>query len=236
VSLLCKAGGLLQAIRQTFHRRSAMMGETISYMIEQVQGYCFEKIRKCFVCECVLVLGALSSQFARLKNDVQSGRRQDDTRLDALAALNFALTNVVVGPASRDRRILLRLAMHIFLRTDIGKKEELSFISDNMSTLEIVCNISEYINSACDCNVLFWIRSMVPAYFSGVFKRPDQAHRMQYVLAGLSDALKILKVVFFFFSCVFVVIVILRTNFVRELCIQTEQCCALVLQMKSNKW
>jgi WASH complex subunit 7 len=174
VGLLCKAGGLLQAIRQTFHRRSAMMGETISHMIEQVQL-------------------ALSAQFARLKHDIQSGQRQDDTRLDALAALNFAISNVVVGPASKDRRILLRLAMHVFLRTDIGKKEELAFISDNLSTLEVVCNISEYINSACDGSTLFWIRSMVPAYFSSVFRRPEQAHRLQYVLASLSDALKTLK-------------------------------------------
>ena len=147
-----------------------MLGETISLMVDQVQA-------------------ALSQQFARLMSDIQAGRRQDDARLDALAALNFALNTVAVGPGSPDRRILLRLAMHVFLRTDIGKKEELAFVSDNMSTLEVVCNISEYIRNACDGSTLFWIRSMVPAYFAGVFKRPEQGHRMQYVLASLADAL-----------------------------------------------
>lgn len=192
------------------------MGETISHMIEQVQA-------------------ALSQQFARLKSDIQSGRRQDDTRLDALAALNFAITNVVVGPGSRDRRILLRLAMHVFLRTDIGKKEELAFISDNMSTLEVVCNISEFINSACDGSTLFWIRSMVPAYFSSVFRRPQHAHQMQYVLASLSDALKTLKVLFLLFPPFRVFFNFFLFLF-RALCIRMEKFCVLALLMRLSKW
>ena len=89
-----------QAIQSTFHRRSAMIGESISYMIQQISFY-------------------LQRAFFPIKVKLQQSNSYSEQRLDLLAAANLAM-QMLNGCATPERRLLLRLSMHILFQMVSG--------------------------------------------------------------------------------------------------------------------
>jgi len=169
---LCQSIELLKAIQGTFHRRAATIGETLSYMIQHISY----SLQRCFL---------------QIKVRLQGNQKFTEAKLDVLASVILAM-QMLNSTATKERRLLLRLAMHIAFQMDYIKDSEVGEIASAILKLDIISDIQKRLNESCDCSFLFWSKEILSIYFSTVYKHPEQAHKLQYMLSGLQDVGKIL--------------------------------------------
>lgn len=84
-----------------------MIAESVSYMIQQICSH----LQKCFLPIKVSRLKLFSPQQSRL----ESGKKYSDAKLDVLAAVTLAL-QMLHGSATRERKIILKLCMHVIFQ------------------------------------------------------------------------------------------------------------------------
>lgn len=89
----CQCIEMLKAIQFTFHRRSAMIGESISYMTQQSSYY-------------------LQRAFLPIKHRLDKEKKYSEAKLDVLASVALGMAMLNSAP-SHNRRLLLRLATHV---------------------------------------------------------------------------------------------------------------------------
>eukprot|EP00466_Bigelowiella_natans_P011649 jgi/Bigna1/79807/fgenesh1_pg.65_\ len=58
--------------------------------------------------------------------------------------------------------------------------------------LDLLSSFQEKLESACSCDCLYWIDSVIPVFFEDIFKNPDQVTRIPYLLAALRDCRRLL--------------------------------------------
>eukprot|EP01104_Vermistella_antarctica_P012640 TRINITY_DN3700_c0_g2_i4.p1 TRINITY_DN3700_c0_g2~~TRINITY_DN3700_c0_g2_i4.p1 ORF type:complete len:921 (-),score=299.85 TRINITY_DN3700_c0_g2_i4:108-2870(-) len=167
VPLLCQCVELIKAIQASFHRRSAMIGESISYMVQQVSFYLQRSIRP-------------------IQAKLEKDKKYSEQKLDVLAAVKLCL-QILNGCATKDRRLLLRIAMHVIFQMRELKDQEIADIKQLIIRLDLVCDFQDQLKEACDCSFFYWSRVMIPSYFRHIFKHPDLANRLQYMVASLQD-------------------------------------------------
>lgn len=169
---LCQCCELLKAIQNTFHRKSAMMGESISLMLQQVSGF-------------------LQQAFLPTKVSLEEDKRFDDRKLDMLAAITLA-TQVLSGNASMERRTLLRLSMCVFYQKNVLKGINLDAVKKHTKTLDILTTLKHKLTKVCDTQLLFWNRYILPPYFTDyIWNIPHNAHKLQYIYSAMRDVLPI---------------------------------------------
>lgn len=96
IRTLCQCLEMIKAIQYTFHRQSATLGESIAFMTQQMQF-------------------TLQRQFLPIKQNLSAAKKFSAQSLDNLSAANLAL-QMLNGCATDDRRLLLRLAMHVLFQ------------------------------------------------------------------------------------------------------------------------
>eukprot|EP01094_Clydonella_sp_ATCC50884_P012957 TRINITY_DN2324_c0_g1_i2.p1 TRINITY_DN2324_c0_g1~~TRINITY_DN2324_c0_g1_i2.p1 ORF type:complete len:1145 (+),score=548.34 TRINITY_DN2324_c0_g1_i2:58-3435(+) len=173
IRALCQCAEMLKAIQSTFHRRSAMIGESIAYMIQQISFY-------------------LQRAFFPIKVKLQSTTSYSEQRLDLLAAANLAM-QMLNGCATPARRLLLRLSMHILFQMSNIKDDQIEDIKNQVRRLDLICSLQRSVDEACDCSFFYWSRPMVPYYFRDVFENPQQAQKLHYMFAALRDVVPLFK-------------------------------------------
>eukprot|EP01119_Soliformovum_irregulare_P013331 TRINITY_DN3530_c0_g1_i1.p1 TRINITY_DN3530_c0_g1~~TRINITY_DN3530_c0_g1_i1.p1 ORF type:complete len:1148 (+),score=441.88 TRINITY_DN3530_c0_g1_i1:162-3605(+) len=165
---LCECIRLMVAIRLTFHRRSSMIAESISSMIQQIAG-------------------RLLRSFMPIKSRLESGKKFTDAKLDVVASINMAISMLKGAVGTRPRRIILKLAMHVVLQLEYLTKEEIEDITKQLEKLETIGELEILISEATNCDFFYWSRTLLPLYFGDVYNHPYQVHRLQYVLSALCD-------------------------------------------------
>lgn len=96
IRLLCKCIEMLKAVQFTFHRKIAVISESVAFMVQQIQ-YQLQKI------------------FFPIKDKLESNNKFSDQKLDTHAAATLAM-QMLNGCASYDRRLILRLAMNVLFQ------------------------------------------------------------------------------------------------------------------------
>lgn len=102
------------------------------------------------------------------KNLIQKDKGYSKERLDTLSLVSLGM-RLLNGPASADRRLIIRCALACASQlTDTFKEEEimkLRFFLDNYDTVAELHNI---ITEICDYSILLHHQNIIPAYFSFV--------------------------------------------------------------------
>ncbi|ESO99519.1 hypothetical protein LOTGIDRAFT_113446 [Lottia gigantea] len=164
---LCKLVELLKAIEHTFHRRTMLIAESINHIIQHL---CFN---------------ALSS-IALAKKRIISDKKYSERRLDVLSALVLAET-ALHGPGSKERRLILKLALSVGTKMKAFKDDELNTLAETLRKLDAICEFREKVRQACDCSFIYWHRVILPLYLTDLCDNVTDTHRIHYMFTAIKD-------------------------------------------------
>ncbi|XP_074863978.1 WASH complex subunit 4 isoform X2 [Carettochelys insculpta] len=121
-----------------------------------------------------------------LKKRVISDKKYSEQRLDVLSALVLA-ENTLNGPSTKQRRLIVSLALSVGTQMKTFKDEELLPLQVVMKKLDLISELGERIRTQCDCCFLYWHRAVFPIYLDDVYENAVDASRLQYMFSALRD-------------------------------------------------
>lgn len=167
VKALCRLIELLKAIEHMFHRRSMVVADSVSHITQHLQHQ------------------ALSS-ISVAKKRVISDKKYSEQRLDVLSALVLA-ENTLNGPSTKQRRLVVSLALSVGTQMKTFKDEELFPLQVVMKKLDLISELRERVQTQCDCCFLYWHRAVFPIYLDDVYENAVDAARLHYMFSALRD-------------------------------------------------
>ncbi|TSM52349.1 WASH complex subunit 4 [Bagarius yarrelli] len=167
VKALCRLVELLKAVEHTFHRRSLVVADSVSHITQQLQSQ---------------ALAAISTA----KKRVISDKKYSEQRLDVLSALVLA-ENTLNGPSTRERRLVVSLALSVGTQMKTFKDEELLPLQLVLKKLDLISELEERVKMQCDCSFLYWHRAVFPIYLDDVYDTAVDAARIHYMFSALRD-------------------------------------------------
>uniref|UniRef100_A0A3B3VAH5 WASH complex subunit 4 n=1 Tax=Poecilia latipinna TaxID=48699 RepID=A0A3B3VAH5_9TELE len=168
VKALCRLVELLKAVEHTFHRRSMVVADSVSLITLQLQSQ---------------ALNAISNA----KKRVISDKKYSEQRLDVLSSLVLA-ENALSGPSTKERRLVVSLALCVGTQLKTFKDEELLPLQVVLKKLDLISELCERVRLQCDCSFLYWHRAVFPIYLDDVYDNAVDAARMHYMFSALRDS------------------------------------------------
>ncbi|XP_051918259.1 WASH complex subunit 4 [Hippocampus zosterae] len=167
VKALCRLVELLKAVEHTFHRRSMVVADSVSHITQQLQSQ------------------ALNAIYVAKKR-VISDKKYSEQRLDVLSSLVLA-ENVLSGPSTKERRLVVSLALCVGTQLKTFRDEELLPLQLVLKKLDLISELSERVKLQCDCSFLYWHRAVFPIYLDDVYENAVDAARIHYMFSALRD-------------------------------------------------
>ncbi|XP_056595412.1 WASH complex subunit 4 [Triplophysa dalaica] len=167
VKALCRMMELLKAVEHTFHRRSLVVADSVSHITQQLQTQALASI-------------------STAKKRVISDKKYSEQRLDVLSALVLA-ENTLNGPSTKERRLVVSLALSVGTQMKTFKDEELLPLQLVMKKLDLISELRERVKVQCDCSFLYWHRTVFPIYLDDVYENAVDAARIHYMFSALRD-------------------------------------------------
>uniref|UniRef100_A0A8C5MTC3 WASH complex subunit 4 n=1 Tax=Leptobrachium leishanense TaxID=445787 RepID=A0A8C5MTC3_9ANUR len=165
VKSLCRLVELLKAIEHMFHRRSMMVADSVSHITQHLQHQALTAI-------------------AVAKKRVISDKKYSEQRLDVLSALVLA-ENTLNGPSTRQRRLIVALALSVGTQMKTFKDEELAPLLLVLKKLDLISELRERVWAQCDCCFLYWHRAVFPIYLDDVYENAVDASRLHFMFSAL---------------------------------------------------
>uniref|UniRef100_A0A8C1J4C7 WASH complex subunit 4 n=1 Tax=Cyprinus carpio TaxID=7962 RepID=A0A8C1J4C7_CYPCA len=166
VKALCRLVELLKAVEHTFHRRSLVVADSVSHITQQLQSQALASI-------------------STAKKRVISDKKYSEQRLDVLSALVLA-ENTLNGPSTKERRLIVSLALSVGTQMKTFKDEELLPLQLVLKKLDLISELRERVKVHCDCSFLYWHRTVFPIYLDDVYENAVDAARIHVKLLTLS--------------------------------------------------
>ncbi|XP_053318537.1 WASH complex subunit 4 isoform X2 [Spea bombifrons] len=173
VKALCRLVELLKAIEHTFHRRSMAVADSVSHITQHLQHQALNAI-------------------AVGKKRVISDKKYSEQRLDVLSALVLA-ENTLNGPSTRQRRLIVALALSVGTQMKTFKDEELLPLLLVLKKLDLISELRERVRTQCDCCFLYWHRAVFPIYLDDVYENAVDASRLHYMFSALWSCVPAMK-------------------------------------------
>ncbi|MFT7812597.1 WASH complex subunit 7 [Arapaima gigas] len=167
VKSLCRLVELLKSIEHTFHRRSAVVADSVAHITHQLQSQALAAI-------------------ATAKKRVISDKKYSEQRLDVLSALVLT-ENALNGPSTKERRLVVSLALSVGTQMKTFKDEELLPLQLVLKKLDLISELRERLKIQCDCSFLYWHRAVFPIYLDDVYDHAVDAARIHYMFSALRD-------------------------------------------------
>ncbi|KAM8861816.1 WASH complex subunit 4 [Synchiropus picturatus] len=167
VKALCRLVELLKAVEHTFHRRSMVVADSVSHISQQLQSQALNAI-------------------GMAKKRVVSDKKYSEQRLDVLSSLVLA-ENALSGPSTKERRLVVALALCVGTQLKTFKDEELLPLQLVLKKLDLISELSERVKLECDCSFLYWHRAVFPIYLDDVYDNAVDAARLHYMFSALRD-------------------------------------------------
>ncbi|XP_040493346.1 WASH complex subunit 4 isoform X2 [Ursus maritimus] len=167
VKALCRLVELLKAIEHMFYRRSMVVADSVSHITQHLQHQALNSI-------------------SVAKKRVISDKKYSEQRLDVLSALVLA-ENTLNGPSTRQRRLIVSLALSVGTQMKTFKDEELFPLQVVMKKLDLISELRERVQTQCDCCFLYWHRAVFPIYLDDVYENAVDAARLHYMFSALRD-------------------------------------------------
>uniref|UniRef100_A0A8C5MSK7 WASH complex subunit 4 n=1 Tax=Leptobrachium leishanense TaxID=445787 RepID=A0A8C5MSK7_9ANUR len=155
----------VQAIEHMFHRRSMMVADSVSHITQHLQHQALTAI-------------------AVAKKRVISDKKYSEQRLDVLSALVLA-ENTLNGPSTRQRRLIVALALSVGTQMKTFKDEELAPLLLVLKKLDLISELRERVWAQCDCCFLYWHRAVFPIYLDDVYENAVDASRLHFMFSAL---------------------------------------------------
>lgn len=167
VKALCRLVELLKAVEHTFHRRSLVVADSVSHITQQLQSQALVSI-------------------STAKKRVISDKKYSEQRLDVLSALVLA-ENTLNGPSTKERRLIVSLALSVGTQMKTFKDEELLPLQLVLKKLDLISELRERVKVQCNCGFLYWHRTVFPIYLDDVYENAVDAARIHYMFSALRD-------------------------------------------------
>ncbi|XP_034032903.1 WASH complex subunit 4 [Thalassophryne amazonica] len=168
VKALCRLIELLKAVEHTFHRRSIVVADSVSHITQQLQS------------QALITIGIA-------KKRVISDKKYSEQRLDVLSSLVLA-ENALIGPSTKERRLVVSLALCVGTQLKTFKDEELLPLQLVLKKLDLISELRERVKVQCDCSFLYWHRAVFPIYLDDVYDNAVDAARIHYMFSALRDS------------------------------------------------
>ncbi|KAI4825620.1 hypothetical protein KUCAC02_021300 [Chaenocephalus aceratus] len=143
------------------------------------------------LCRLVELLKQLQSQalnsIGNAKKRVISDKKYSEQRLDVLSSLVMA-ENALSGPSTKERRLVVSLALCVGTQLKTFKDEELLPLQLVLKKLDLISELSERVKLQCDCSFLYWHRAVFPIYLDDVYDNAVDAARIHYMFSALRDS------------------------------------------------
>ncbi|XP_053999948.1 WASH complex subunit 4 [Hylaeus anthracinus] len=150
VQLICRLIEVQKSLQNTFYILGPLIVQSQSQVLQYLSYY---------------ILVALEN--AR-KGLIQKDKGYSKERLDTLSLIGLSM-KMLNGPASADRRLIIRCAVACASQlTDTFKEEDmvkLRFLLDNYDT---IAELHSIVSEICDYSILLHHQNIIPAYFSFV--------------------------------------------------------------------
>jgi len=172
-TLIFKCYELLKGIRTMYHRRSALIGESLSKMMKNMAFQIQQSLMPIF-------------------HSLSDTRKAPSyAQLDALAAVTLAI-QMMNGPATCARSIIFQLAYRQIPPT-LFKKGQEEYISSRLSHWDVLANLDKSIQQTCDCSLLYWTKELLPSYFKFIYNNPATAPKLIFLFGALNDIIPLMK-------------------------------------------
>ncbi|XP_075894005.1 WASH complex subunit 4 [Nelusetta ayraudi] len=168
VKALCRLVELIKAVEHMFHRRSLVVADSVSHITLQLQSQALNAI-------------------GNAKKRAISDKKYSEQRLDVLSSLVLA-ENALSGPSTKERRLVVSLALCVGTQLKTFKDEELLPLQLVLKKLDLISELSERVKVQCDCSFLYWHRAVFPIYLDDVYDNAVDAARIHYMFSALRDS------------------------------------------------
>uniref|UniRef100_A0A8B9Q329 WASH complex subunit 7 n=1 Tax=Apteryx owenii TaxID=8824 RepID=A0A8B9Q329_APTOW len=167
VKALCRLVELLKAIEHMFYRRSMVVADSVTHITQHLQYQALHSI-------------------SVAKKRVISDKKYSEQRLDVLSALVLA-ENTLNGPSTKQRRLIVSLALSVGTQMKTFKDEELLPLQLVLKKLDLISELVERVRAQCDCCFLYWHRAVFPIYLDDVYENAVDSARLHYMFSALRD-------------------------------------------------
>eukprot|EP00051_Salpingoeca_urceolata_P019308 m.280544 g.280544 ORF g.280544 m.280544 type:complete len:1394 (+) comp19399_c4_seq16:109-4290(+) len=165
---------LLQAIQQSFFRRSMFVATSVQHIIQHMSFLCITETQQAF------------KQMAADKTKYTA------RTLDVLAALSL-LQTALNGPQTPKRRLTAKIALSVANQARVFAPGQVEKISSLLTRIEIISSLRLSVSRACNVEFLYWHRELFGLHLQDIYDEPADAHRLQYLFAALQDCLPSLR-------------------------------------------
>ncbi|XP_043569200.1 WASH complex subunit 4 isoform X3 [Chiloscyllium plagiosum] len=167
VKALCRLVELLKAIEHTIHRRTMVIADSVCHIAQYLQHQALNSI-------------------SVAKKRVISDKKYSERRLDVLSALVLA-ENALNGPSTKERKLVVALALSVGTQMKTFRDEELLVLQVVLKKLDLISELRERIQVLCNCNFLYWHRTIFPIYLDDVYDNAVDSARIHYMFSALRD-------------------------------------------------
>ncbi|XP_033098788.1 WASH complex subunit 4-like isoform X2 [Anneissia japonica] len=173
VLALCRLIELLKSIEATFHRRTMVIAESITHIVQHLQ---------------FLAMSAVNTAKKRIISD----KKYSDKRLDVLSAL-VLVENAISGAPTKERVLVAKLAMAVGSQMKAFRDDEFANFRNILMKMEVMSDLRGKLKEACDCSFVYWHRVIFPIYVADRYANAVDAHRLHYMFAALADCVAPMK-------------------------------------------
>lgn len=170
VQIICR----LIEVQKTLETTCNSLGPVVA----QAQG----RALQCLSYEILVILETAK------KGLVQRDQVYSRERLDALSLIGLSV-RLMNGPASADRRLLVRCALAYARQlADTFKDEEAVKLRQKLDDYDTIAELHDNILESCDYSVLLHHRSMIPAYLASVTDSNQDISHVTHLLNAFNSA------------------------------------------------
>ncbi|KAG2762282.1 WASH complex subunit 4 [Phytophthora cactorum] len=178
---------ILQAVEFMFARKNPILAESSSHLLRQVAHSLFSFFRPLKAhLEASKKFDVLAAVTV-LEDILNSGESFSYTRITVLdLAAQIAMISPDNGSAASEKGSDLDATVPMGLK-DAGEPVKLIW------KLRLLSDFQRKIRGACDCSFFYWSRELLHPFLADLYNQPEQANRIQYVVGGFLDAIKLLR-------------------------------------------
>lgn len=150
VQLICRLMEVQKSLETVFYILGPVVVQSQSQVLQYLSYYIL-----------------LTLETAR-KSLVQKDKGYSKEKLDALSLVGLSM-RLLNGPASADRRLIIRCALACASQlTDTFKEEDMVKLRFLLDNYDIVAELHNIVTEICDYSILLYHQNIIPAYFSFV--------------------------------------------------------------------
>ncbi|XP_025156127.1 WASH complex subunit 4 isoform X2 [Harpegnathos saltator] len=171
VQLICRLMELQKSLQTTFHALGPVVVQSQAQVLQYMTYY---------------VLALLET--AR-KGLVQKDKGYSRERLDALSLIGLSM-RLMGGPASADRRLIVRCALACANQlTDTFREEDVVKLRYLLDSYDSVAELYESVDDLCDYSLLLHHQNMLPAYFTSIIDGNSNICHLAHLFAAFHSAM-----------------------------------------------